>query len=171
MLLSGAPPFNGDSSEKIHQLILNKEPDFSSKVFPNVQTSTIDFLKKLLLKDPNKRISIDEAFQHPFLQLATSELSTSKAEASLEVMNALGRFMNLSRFKKLMLEAVAFSLTPTQISILRTDFYAIDTDRSGTISLLELQEYVAKVITSLRIILNYIELYYVSLIIELIGSN
>ena len=53
--------------------------------------------------------------------------------------------MRLSRFKKLMLEAVAFSLTPAQISILRTEFNAIDTDRSGTISLVELQEYVAKV--------------------------
>jgi calcium-dependent protein kinase len=46
-----------------------------------------------------------------------------------------------------MLEAVAFSLTPSQISILRTEFNAIDTDRSGTISLEELQEYVARVNT------------------------
>ena len=53
--------------------------------------------------------------------------------------------MKLSRFKKLMLEAVAFSLTPAQISVLRTDFHAIDTDRSGAISLIELQEYVTKV--------------------------
>ena len=60
-------------------------------------------------------------------------------------MNSLGRFMKLSRFKKLMLEAVAFSLTPAQISVLRTDFHAIDTDRSGAISLIELQEYVTKV--------------------------
>ena len=60
-------------------------------------------------------------------------------------MSSLGRFMRLSRFKKLMLEAVAFSLTPAQISILRTDFHSIDTDRSGTISMVELQEYVARV--------------------------
>ena len=38
--------------------------------------------------------------------------------------------MRLSRFKKLMLEAVAFSLTPAQITILRAEFNAIDTDRS-----------------------------------------
>jgi hypothetical protein len=47
-------------------------------------------------------------------------------------MNSLGRFMRLSRFKKLMLEAVAFSLTPAQITILRTEFNAIDTDRWDT---------------------------------------
>ena len=67
--------------------------------------------------------------------------------------------MKLSRFKKLMLEAVAFSLTPAQISILRTDFHAIDTDRSGTISLTELQEYIAKVRivqSTLFILINFI---------------
>jgi hypothetical protein len=42
--------------------------------------------------------------------------------------------MKLSGFRKLISEAVAFSLTPSQISILRTDFHEIDTDRSGTIS-------------------------------------
>jgi hypothetical protein len=47
-------------------------------------------------------------------------------------MNSLGRFMRLSRFKKLMLEAVAFSLTPAQITILRAEFNAIDTDRSAS---------------------------------------
>ena len=31
------------------------------------------------------------------------------------------------------------------VSVLRTDFHAIDTDRSGAISLIELQEYVTKV--------------------------
>ena len=48
-------------------------------------------------------------------------------------MNSLGRFMRLSRFKKLMLEAVAFSLTPAQITILRAEFNAIDTDRYHTV--------------------------------------
>jgi hypothetical protein len=35
----------GDSSEKIHDLILHKEPDFSTKMFPKAQASTIEFLK------------------------------------------------------------------------------------------------------------------------------
>ena len=89
MLLSGAPPFNGDSSDKIHQLILTKEPDFSAKLFPNVAASTIDILKRLLVKDPSKRITIEACFQHPFLQPATSEFANLKAEASLEVVSSI----------------------------------------------------------------------------------
>ena len=47
----------------------------------------------------------------------------------------------MSRYKKLMLEAVAFSLTSAQISVLRDHFALIDTDRSGTITHAELVRY------------------------------
>ena len=42
---------------------------------------------QLLNKDPKKRISIEDAFAHPFLQQANSELASPKAEASLEVVS------------------------------------------------------------------------------------
>ena len=63
-------------------------------------------------------------------------LSTSE-----EVLSSLGRFMKMSRYKKLLLEAVAFSLTSGQISVLRDHFSLIDTDRSGTITYAELVRY------------------------------
>ena len=98
MLLSGAPPFNGDSSDKIHYLIQNKEPDFSSKMFPKVQPSTIDFLKQLLVKDPNNRISIENAFQHPFLLQATSQFSISRTPASFDVVRSFYFIFNYFYF-------------------------------------------------------------------------
>ena len=39
-----------------------------------------------------------------------------------------------------MLKVVAFTLSPKQIEQLREDFYAIDTDRNGTISMQELRD-------------------------------
>jgi serine/threonine protein kinase len=112
------------------------------------------YVSQLLTRDPIKRLTIEQAFAHPFLQQATKEFSSPKVhiyilciyvcriytnvyifiyicinvciyiivniyiyiytyvymnvspkvEASLEVMSSLGRFMRLSRFKKLMLE-------------------------------------------------------------------
>ena len=45
---------------------------------------------------------------------------------SIDVVKSLGQFMRMSRFKKLMLEAVAFSLTPAQIAVLREEFQLFD---------------------------------------------
>jgi serine/threonine protein kinase len=42
------------------------------------------FLPQLLQKDPKKRLTIEQAFAHPFLQ-QNFEFSSPKAEASLEV--------------------------------------------------------------------------------------
>lgn len=48
--------------------------------------------------------------------------------------------MKLSKIKKLMMKVVAFTLNPKQIEQLREDFYSIDTDRSGTISMDEVKK-------------------------------
>ena len=66
----------------------------SSHLFPSILSSFPLFhsflfssLPQLLNKDPKKRISIEDAFAHPFLQQANSELTSPKAEASLEVVS------------------------------------------------------------------------------------
>jgi hypothetical protein len=74
-------------------------------------------------------LSLPRIHCHTFTHSRSLSLSLRPSLAHPQ-MNSLGRFMRLSRFKKLMLEAVAFSLTPAQITILRAEFNAIDTDRS-----------------------------------------
>ena len=44
------------------------ELDFSGKEFSNLSVHCIDFMKRLLLKDPTyNRLSAFEALQHPFI--------------------------------------------------------------------------------------------------------
>ena len=172
----------------IYRNIALAEPDYSENCFHvHTKPTTIDFIKKILVKDPNRRLTMEEAFQHPFLLqsveknglhstssygslanhrgldghkdtenvLSSSSSSSSSLSGlplnvthpnrSLDVMKSLGKFVKMSRFKKLMLEAVAFSLTPAQIAVLREEFQLFDTDRSGIITAKECLEYVAKV--------------------------
>jgi hypothetical protein len=49
----------------------------------------------------------------------------------------------MSRFKKLVLEMIAFSMSSNQISQMREEFNTIDRDRSGTISMQELRNSLA----------------------------
>eukprot|EP00604_Paraphysomonas_vestita_P003234 CAMPEP_0174821462 /NCGR_PEP_ID=MMETSP1107-20130205/8403_1 /TAXON_ID=36770 /ORGANISM="Paraphysomonas vestita, Strain GFlagA" /LENGTH=429 /DNA_ID=CAMNT_0016038525 /DNA_START=1230 /DNA_END=2522 /DNA_ORIENTATION=+ len=145
MLLSGCPPFFGSNSDAIHDMILTEEADFTSKRFAHVSSLALDFLQKLLVKDVSRRLTPEEALAHPFIQqVHTTGLTRQVAEASNEVADSLQHFMEMSRFKKLVLETVAFSMSSSQISQMREEFNLLDRDRSGTISMTELRSALAK---------------------------
>ena len=74
MLLCGAPPFYGDSSEQIHEMIRTREASYPAKRLGHVTDISIDFLKRLLTKDPNKRISMEDALNHPFIHSANNHI-------------------------------------------------------------------------------------------------
>ena len=46
---------------------INKFKDFKT-VFPNANEDALDLLKKLLVFNPKKRLTIDEALDHPFVK-------------------------------------------------------------------------------------------------------
>jgi len=70
---------------------------------------------------------------------AIKRSSTLSQRESVAIGGSLKEFCKFSALKRLMLEVVAFSCTPDEIHELRDSFVKIDTDRSGTISLGELQ--------------------------------
>lgn len=67
MLLSGSPPFYGRNVEDVYQSILTKEPNFSDKKFRHLSNDCMDFMKRLLTRDPSQRITTSEALLHPFI--------------------------------------------------------------------------------------------------------
>ena len=140
MLLSGCPPFYGSNSEAIHQMILNAEPDYSSKRFAHVSIQAIDFLKKLLVKDPTNRMTTEEALAHDFILRQHNANDKDEDLIDAEVFESLSNFVHLSQHKKLTLEAVAYALNFNEMQVLRDDFLKIDKDRSGTVSLAELKK-------------------------------
>eukprot|EP00981_Chlorochromonas_danica_P005830 scaffold1193_cov159-Ochromonas_danica.AAC.8 len=67
MLLSGSPPFYGKSVEDVYQAILTKEPSFNDKKFKHVSNACMDFMKRLLTREPRQRLTTAEALSHPFI--------------------------------------------------------------------------------------------------------
>jgi calcium-dependent protein kinase len=124
-------------------MILKDDLNLSSVRFPRTSPEAFDFLKKILAKDPDARLTLDAALEHPFIRMAEKFSDAETHEASADVVNSVGKFMKLSQIKKLMLKVVAFTLNPKQIEQLREDFYAIDTNRNGTISMEELRNALA----------------------------
>ncbi|KAK3148540.1 hypothetical protein QOZ80_3BG0296340 [Eleusine coracana subsp. coracana] len=73
-LVTGQLPFPGSNYYQLRQNILTSEKlHFPSAVEPDLCQDCIDLCKRLLLLDPEKRISFEEFFNHKFLATRKSE--------------------------------------------------------------------------------------------------
>jgi serine/threonine protein kinase len=66
--LSGRLPFSADNDADLFRLIMKAELVFKSPQFDTVSETAKDLIRKLLVADPNKRLSAKQALQHPFLK-------------------------------------------------------------------------------------------------------
>ncbi|KAL9188089.1 hypothetical protein ACHAXT_006467 [Thalassiosira profunda] len=67
ILMVGYPPFNGASNEEIHRSVLGGRYRFHSEDWKDISPEARDFVKRLLQKDPRKRMTAEEALCHPWL--------------------------------------------------------------------------------------------------------
>ena len=65
------------SRDYIRALPFRKKRPFSV-LFPNASSLAVDFLTKTLTFDPKKRISVEQALAHPYLEAYVSHISISR---------------------------------------------------------------------------------------------
>ncbi|KAE9540870.1 hypothetical protein AGLY_004115, partial [Aphis glycines] len=66
-LLTGFSPFGGDTDQETFCNISNADIDFPDELFEDVSEEAIDFMRKLLVKDPRERLTAKECLKHPWL--------------------------------------------------------------------------------------------------------
>ena len=70
LMVSGKLPFNSEDENEIARQVVYDEPDYSrNPVWKNISTECIDFIKRLLNKDQNKRMTIKEALEHKWIKM------------------------------------------------------------------------------------------------------
>ncbi|XP_064426391.1 death-associated protein kinase 3 isoform X1 [Mirounga angustirostris] len=67
ILLSGASPFLGDTKQETLTNITAVSYDFDEEFFSQTSELAKDFIRKLLVKDTRKRLTIQEALRHPWI--------------------------------------------------------------------------------------------------------
>nr|XP_033812863.1 death-associated protein kinase 3 [Geotrypetes seraphini]XP_033812864.1 death-associated protein kinase 3 [Geotrypetes seraphini]XP_033812866.1 death-associated protein kinase 3 [Geotrypetes seraphini] len=123
ILLSGASPFLGETKQETLTNISGVNYDFDEEYFSNTSELAKDFIRRLLVKDPKKRMTIDQSLEHSWIKaikrrnvrnedkgkkperrrLKTTRLKeyTIKSHSSMPPNNT---YVNFERFSKVMEE-------------------------------------------------------------------
>ncbi|KAH7639909.1 serine/threonine-protein kinase-like protein [Dermatophagoides farinae] len=75
VLLSGHSPFGGDDKQQTYSNITSSDLEFPDKLFSHITDDAKNFIRKLLNRDPKKRLNCDECLQHPWLLLDNNNIS------------------------------------------------------------------------------------------------
>ena len=68
ILLSGRPPFGGDNDKEIMDKVIIGKYDLETSPFDKLSSSGKDLIQKLLMIEPNKRLSAEQALAHPWFK-------------------------------------------------------------------------------------------------------
>ncbi|KAG6605265.1 CDPK-related kinase 5, partial [Cucurbita argyrosperma subsp. sororia] len=68
ILLCGSRPFWARTESGIFKAVLKADPIFDEPPWPSLSSEAKDFVKRLLVKDPRKRMSAAQALSHPWIK-------------------------------------------------------------------------------------------------------
>ena len=139
ILLSGMPPFNGQSDQEIMKKVRAGSFSFDDKVWNNISDNCKDFISKLLTYKPEERPTASEALQHPWIvELSTVQIDESMAMSALD--NLKG-FKADTTMKQATFAFIASQLlSKTERDGLAKVFKAFDKNGDGKLSMQEVKE-------------------------------
>jgi calcium-dependent protein kinase len=144
ILLSGYMPFSG-SDEKQGKDIRKGTINWKAQKWGAVSEEANEFVRNLLSVDANKRMSAEEALEHPWIEKANTWMSTtsmatqdeSLLDGRASIVSDMMTFARESKFKRACMLAMAWSLPNEEQAKLRSAFMAMDKNNQGTITLAE----------------------------------
>ncbi|PHT31643.1 Calcium-dependent protein kinase 1 [Capsicum baccatum] len=137
ILLSGVPPFWAENEQGIFEQVLHGDLDFTSDPWPSISEGAKDLMRRMLIRDPRKRLTAHEVLCHPWVQI--DGVAPDKPLDSA-VLSRMKQFSAMNKLKKMALRVIAESLSEEEIAGLKEMFRMIDTDNSGQITFEELKD-------------------------------
>uniref|UniRef100_A0AAY4BRV1 Protein kinase domain-containing protein n=1 Tax=Denticeps clupeoides TaxID=299321 RepID=A0AAY4BRV1_9TELE len=67
ILLCGYPPFYDENDTKLFEQIVKADYEFDAPYWDDISDSAKDFISSLMQRDPEKRLTCDEALRHPWI--------------------------------------------------------------------------------------------------------
>jgi len=95
LLLSGNLPFLGRSQKELFRKIVSGKYEFKPDDWEFVSDDAKDLVKKLLVLDPDKRITAKAALLHPWIQLSGDRLSKRSLQSTSQKLKTFNAKMKL----------------------------------------------------------------------------
>nr|GEU84130.1 calcium-dependent protein kinase 1-like [Tanacetum cinerariifolium] len=147
ILLSGVPPFWAETEQGIFEQVLQGDLDFSSDPWPSISEGAKDLVRRMLVRDPKRRLTAHEVLCHPWVQV--DGVAPDKPLDSA-VLSRMKQFSAMNKLKKMALRVIAESMSEEEIAGLKQMFQMIDTDNSGQITFEELKAGLKRVGANLK---------------------
>lgn len=96
ILLCGFPPFWGESQGELFDKILSVEYDFPDPEWTQVSDEAKDFIKHLLVGDPNERHTATQCLQHPWMK----SIETSEKKSQLRSLESVRKLKDYNEKRK-----------------------------------------------------------------------
>jgi calcium-dependent protein kinase len=132
ILLSGVPPFYGDTDPQILDSVKKGLFTFDIPEFKGVSESAKDLIKKMICK-PAVRLTAQQSLDHPWMKA-----DLEKATLNLN-WGSLKNFQNYNKLKKATLTFIASQLSENEIQELGKLFKSIDKNGDGVLTVEEIK--------------------------------
>ena len=131
VLLSGSVPFVGSDEKDLDDKILSCDYDFDDEIWRTVSPAAKDFIEGLIVPNPNRRMSIEEALAHRWITSHQPRLTLVEKSELAEVFQRLKNFRPISRFQMALWRSFLPTLSQDVYIKSHHAFDKIDGDSSG----------------------------------------
>ena len=118
ILLTGRPPFDGNDDDEILENVKKGVYDTYSYPYPLLSSHSKDLINKLLQYDPKKRISADQALEHPWFKTAEfkkkDKVNTIAPELARELIQNMTKYRSDNILKCAVIAYLVHHITNTE---------------------------------------------------------
>jgi calcium-dependent protein kinase len=132
ILLTGCPPFQGENLAEVYNEILYEKLKLYRSDWEELSAHSLEFVKSMLKKNPDSRLTPDEGLKHPFVTQ-----KSVKQMIKPSVLKKLAKANQNSYLKKEIFVILSTYIKNDVIEKWNKIFHSLDTDGTGKIKMSE----------------------------------
>ncbi|XP_009135614.1 CDPK-related kinase 2 isoform X1 [Brassica rapa] len=132
ILLCGSRPFWARTESGIFRAVLKADPSFDVPPWPSLSLEAKDFVKRLLYKDPRKRMTASQALMHPWIAGCIKNMSIP---FDILIFKQIKAYLKSSSLRKAALMALSKTLITDEVLYLKAQFALLAPNINGLITL------------------------------------